>query len=107
VQSLHVVPTIISLQDYVETIRQAELDRVRGRLGQLSAEQEQALETLTRGIVNKILHTPITRLKSAAAGPEVTTLTDAFKKIFNLQDKDKAEESPSAKAEAGSGSRSR
>jgi len=108
VQSLHVVPAIISLQDYVETIRQAELDRVRGRLGQLSADQEQALEALTRGIVNKILHTPITRLKSAAAGPEVTTLTEAFKKIFNLQEKDKAvEEKPSANTEAGSGTRSR
>jgi glutamyl-tRNA reductase len=108
VQTLHVVPAIISLQDYVETIRQAELDRVRGRLGNLTADQEQALEALTRGIVNKILHTPITRLKSAAAGPEVTTLTEAFKKIFNLQDKDKvAEEKPSAKAEVGSGSRSR
>ena len=106
VQSLHVVPAIISLQDYVETIRQAELDRVRGRLGQLSPEQEQALEALTHGIVNKILHTPITRLKSAAAGPEVTTLIDAFKKIFNLQDK-APDEKPSAKAEAGSGSRSR
>src|SRR2546421_2729847 len=47
VQSLHVVPAIISLQDYVETIRQAELDRVRGRLGQLSGEQEQALDALT------------------------------------------------------------
>jgi len=108
VQSLHVVPAIVSLQDYVETIRQAELDRVRGRLGQLSADQEQALEALTRGIVNKILHTPITRLKSAAAGPEVTTLIEAFKKIFNLQEKDKAiQEKPSAEAEAGSGTRSR
>src|SRR5437588_1038431 len=103
VQSLHVVPAIISLQDYVETIRQAELDRVRGRLGQLSREQEQALDALTHGIVNKILHTPITRLKSAAAGPEVTTLIEAFKKSFNLQDKTKtAEEKGPAKAEASS-----
>ncbi|MGH9514091.1 MAG: glutamyl-tRNA reductase [Terriglobales bacterium] len=108
VQSLHVVPAIISLQDYVETIRQAELDRVRGRLGHLSLEQEQAVEALTRGIVNKILHTPITRLKSAAAGPEVTTLTEAFKKIFNLQDKAKtAEEKPFPKTEAASEKRSR
>jgi glutamyl-tRNA reductase len=108
VHSLHVVPAIISLQDYVETIRQAELDRVRGRLGHLSLEQEQAVEALTRGIVNKILHTPITRLKSAAAGPEVTTLTEAFKKIFNLQDKAKTvEEKPSANAKAGSEIRSR
>jgi len=106
VQSLHVVPAIVSLQDYVETIRRAELDRVRGRLGPLSPEQEQALEALTRGIVNKILHTPITRLKSAAAGPEVTTLIDAFKKIFNLQEKAPDEKS-AAKAEAGSGTRSR
>jgi glutamyl-tRNA reductase len=106
-QSLHVVPTIVSLQDYVETIRQAEVDRVRGRLGQLSPEQEQALEILTHGIVNKILHAPITRLKSAAAGPEVTTLVEAFKKLFNLQDKPPIEEQSSAKVEAGSGSRSR
>jgi glutamyl-tRNA reductase len=111
VQSLHVVPAIVSLQDYVETIRQAELDRVRGRLGQLSPEQEQALEALTRGIVNKILHTPITRLKSAAAGPEITTLVEAFRKIFNLQDKpsfnESAERDAVRKADAGSGSRGR
>jgi len=106
-QSLHVVPTIVSLQDYVETIRQAEVDRVRGRLGHLSPEQEQALEILTHGIVNKILHAPITRLKSAAAGPEVTTLVEAFKKLFNLQDKSSLEEKSSAKTEVGSGSRSR
>jgi hypothetical protein len=52
------------------------------------------------------LHTPITRLKSAATGPEVTTLVDAFKKIFNLQDKTTDEE-PSVKSETGSSSRSR
>jgi glutamyl-tRNA reductase len=99
-KSLHVVPAILSLQDYVETIRQAELDRVRGRLGALSAEQEQALEALTRGIVNKILHTPITRLKSAAAGPEITTLVEAFKKIFNLQDKSSAPDNSEARKSA-------
>jgi len=89
-QTLHVVPTIVSLQDYVETIRQAELDRLRGRLGQLSPDQESALEALTHGIVNKILHTPISRLKTAAAGPEVTTLVDAFRKLFDLQGEPRA-----------------
>src|SRR6266478_1063696 len=85
-QTLDVVPTIVSLQDHLETIRQAELDRLRGRLGQLSPEQESALEALTHGIVNKILHTPISRLKTAAAGPEVITLVDAFRKLFDLQE---------------------
>ncbi len=103
-QTLHVVPIILSLQDHFETIRQAELERVRGRLGQLSREQEMAVETLSRGIVNKILHTPITRLRTAAAGPEVTTFIEAFKKLFNLQTTPAAtlEEEASRKADAPS-----
>lgn len=86
-RTLHVVPTIVSLQEQFETIRQAELDRIRGRLGKLTAEQESAIEALSRGIVNKILHTPIRSLKSAAAGPEITTLIESFRKIFDLQAK--------------------
>jgi glutamyl-tRNA reductase len=86
-QTLHVVPMIVSLQDQFETIRQAEVDRVRGRLGPLSPEQEQAVEALSHGIVNKILHMPISRLKTAAGGPEITTLLESFRKIFNLPDK--------------------
>jgi glutamyl-tRNA reductase len=86
-QTLHVVPTIVSLQDQFETIRQAELDRVRGRLGKLTPEQEMAVEALTHGIINKIMHTPIRSLKSAASGPEMTTLVETFRKIFDLRDK--------------------
>jgi glutamyl-tRNA reductase len=84
-QSLRLTPTIVSLQDQFETIRQAELDRTRGRLGNLTPEQERAIEALSRGIVNKILHTPIRSLKTAAAGPEITTLIESFRKIFDLE----------------------
>ena len=87
VHSMRLTPTIVSLQDQFETIRQAELDRIRGRLGKLNPEQEQAIEALSRGIVNKILHTPIRSLKTAAAGPEITTLIESFRKIFDLQSK--------------------
>jgi glutamyl-tRNA reductase len=86
-QTLDVVPTIVSLQDHLETIRQAEIDRVRGRLGPLSPEQELAVEALTRGIVNKIMHTPISTLKSAAREPEATTVIDLVRRLFNLQEK--------------------
>jgi len=86
-QTLDVVPTIVSLQDHFETIRQAEIDRVRGRLGPLSPEQELALETLTHGIVNKIMHTPVSTLKTAAREPEATTVVDIVRRLFNLQDK--------------------
>ncbi len=83
-QALEVVPTIVSLQDHIETIRQAEIDRVRGRLGFLSPEQELAIEALTRGIVNKILHTPISALKTAARDSEATTVVDVVRRLFNL-----------------------
>ena len=84
---LDVVPTIVSLQEHLETVRQAEIDRVRGRLGNLSPEQELAVEALTRGIVNKIMHTPITTLKTAAReSQEVTTVIDLVRRLFGLRE---------------------
>ena len=83
-KSLEVVPTILSLQEYCETIRQAEIDRIRGRLGQISPEQEEAIEAMTRGIINKLLHTPITTLKSSAAHPEAATIHEMIRRLFNL-----------------------
>jgi glutamyl-tRNA reductase len=100
-QTLEVVPTIVSLQDHLETIRQAEIDRVRGRLGPLSPEQELAVDALTRGIVNKIMHTPISTLKSAAREAEATTVVDLVRRLFNLQEQEKK----AAKSGGGSGER--
>lgn len=84
-RTLEVVPAIISLQERLEEIRRAELERARGRLGPLSAEQEQAVEALSRGIVNKVLHDPITRLKAMAQEPEGLKIVDLVRKLFNLK----------------------
>jgi len=97
--TLDVVPTIVSLQDHLETIRQAEIDRVRGRLGHLTAEQEIAVEALTRGIINKVMHTPITTLKTAAKESEATTVVDVVRRLFNLGEKDATP--PEKKKEVG------
>jgi glutamyl-tRNA reductase len=105
-QTLDVVPTIVSLQDHLEAIRQAEIDRVRGRLGPLSPEQELAVETLTRGIVNKIMHTPISALKSAAQEPEATTVIDVARRLFNLEETDHKEQKQAAKSGGDSGAKS-
>jgi glutamyl-tRNA reductase len=88
-QTLDVVPVIVSLQEHLELIRTAEIDRVRGRMGQLSAEQEHAIDALTRGIVNKIMHTPISTLKSAARDSEATTVVELVRRLFNLQERQK------------------
>jgi glutamyl-tRNA reductase len=106
-QTLDVVPTIVSLQEHLETVRQAEIDRVRGRLGDLTPEQEIAIEALSRGIINKIMHTPITTLKSAAReSSESTTIVDLVRKLFNLRDTRKAEsQDDNAELSAKSGGR--
>jgi len=100
--TLDVVPTIVSLQDHLETIRQAEIDRVRGRLGPLSPEQEIAVEALTRGIINKVMHTPITTLKTAAREAEATTVIDVVRRLFNLREKGSGS---AAKSDKDSGER--
>jgi len=90
VQSSNVVPTIVSLQEHLENIRQAEVERLRGRFGQTTPEQDAAIEALTRGIINKILHTPITTLKSAARDQGEGPVVELIRRIFNLEDKTKA-----------------
>jgi glutamyl-tRNA reductase len=95
-QTLDVVPTIVSLQEHLETIRQAEIDRVRGRLGEITPEQELAIEAMSRGIINKIMHTPITTLKTAAREEQGTTVIDVVRRLFNLQRKAGKEEESAA-----------
>jgi glutamyl-tRNA reductase len=80
------------LQDHLETIRQAEVHRLRGRLGQLSLEQELAIEALTQGIISSIMNTPIDILetvaqesKSVARESEAATIIHTIKRLFNLQ----------------------
>jgi glutamyl-tRNA reductase len=85
-EQLNVVPTIISLRRRVEEIRQAEMKRMRRMFGELTPEQEQALEALTQGLVNKILHTPFTELKQAALRPDRTEFIGVVRTIFHLQD---------------------
>ena len=105
-QTLEVVPTIVSLQEHLETVRQAEIDRVRGRLGTLTPEQELAVEALSRGIINKILHTPIATLKSAARETsDSTTVIDLVRKLFNLRNTGKADNEEEATLSTKSGGR--
>jgi glutamyl-tRNA reductase len=54
---------IVSIREQVEQWRVGEIERRRGKLGTLTAQQEEALEAITRGLTNKFLHEMITRVK--------------------------------------------
>jgi glutamyl-tRNA reductase len=81
--SREVVPAIASLRAWAEEIRAAELARVRGRLG-LSESQEEAVDSITVQIVNKLLHPPTVRLKEAAAGADGGSYAQAVRHLFDL-----------------------
>jgi glutamyl-tRNA reductase len=81
-----VAPTIVSLQGQLEEIRAGEVERVRRKLGPLTPEQEDALETLTRSIVNKIAHGPISELRRQAGRPDGVHIIDAIRQVFHLKD---------------------
>jgi len=81
-----VAPTIVSLQEQLEQIRAGEIERVRRKLGPLTEEQENAIEALTRGIVNKIAHGPISELRRHAGLPDGVHIIDAIRQVFHLKD---------------------
>jgi glutamyl-tRNA reductase len=59
---------------------------MRRRYGPLTAEQEEAWEALTRGIVNKIAHGPISQLRAHAGRPDGAHVIEAIRKVFHLQE---------------------
>jgi glutamyl-tRNA reductase len=81
-----IAPMIVSLQEQLEQVRIGEIERARGKLGQLTPEQEEAIHALTRGIVNKIAHGPITELRKQAAQPEGHHFVSVIRRVFRLGD---------------------
>ena len=73
-QTLDAVPGILALQQHTEQLRLGELDRARGKLAELSPEQQQAVELLTKSMMNKFLHAPITGLRRSANEGDGQTL---------------------------------
>lgn len=82
--SLEVVPTITALREMGESIKQAELDRVLGKLESLSREERNRIEAMASGIVNKILHGPTVELKQAANERGGYLYIESMRRLFKL-----------------------
>lgn len=80
------VPTILELQQRLEGIRTAELEKCLRHVGPITTEQRRAIEMMSTQLVNKILHYPILQLKEAADEPqERESLRRTIRKIFGLR----------------------
>ena len=91
-RSRDVTPTIVGLQGQLEAIRHETLDRFRPKLGAMTIDQEAALDGLTRAIINKIAHGPISEIRRHAAtakadeGSEGEVLS-MVRRMFRLRDR--------------------
>lgn len=85
-QAHRAAPVIVSLTQRLEEIRRAELERYQAKLRGLSAEERQAVEALTRGIVNKVAHHPIRAAKRCATDPRSSLTVEDIERIFGLDE---------------------
>ncbi len=87
-ESLDIVPVIQRIQQKGEEIRQRELSRSKKCLKGLTAEQEKALDVMTRSIVQKLLSDPIIFLKKNVSPENNKQLLDITSKLFGLNERD-------------------
>jgi glutamyl-tRNA reductase len=83
-KSRDAVPLLVALRRRGDEIRRQELEKVRGRLGTLSREQEEALEAATAAIVNKLLHAPTVALKEAARNGHEPEQVSLIRRLLGL-----------------------
>ncbi len=77
-------PLISQLREAVDAIRTAEIERLSGRMADFTEEQRETVETITRGIVAKLLHNPSVSLREAAGSAQGERLSAAVRDLFNL-----------------------
>jgi glutamyl-tRNA reductase len=81
-------PLIVELQEQLESVRRAEVDRVRAKLGTLTPEQEAAVEAMTRAMMAKVAHGPIAEMRRLAGADDGWALMDAVRRMFRLERKE-------------------
>jgi glutamyl-tRNA reductase len=82
--SLHAVPLIRELRDGAERIRRHELARALQRMD-LSPEEAEVVERMSRSLVNKLLHGPISELKALAEAGHPLESTEVRRRLLALE----------------------
>ncbi|WP_320667612.1 glutamyl-tRNA reductase [Prochlorococcus sp. MIT 1307] len=83
--SLEAVPTINQLRATLEGIRSEELQKALSRMGpDFSARERKVVEALSKGIINKILHTPVTQLRAPQSRGDRQQALKVVETLFKL-----------------------
>ena len=77
-------PTVTALRDHAAGVVSAELVRLRRRTPDLSESERSEVERTVHRIVDKLLHTPTTRVRELAGAGESVSYTAALSDLFDL-----------------------
>ena len=77
--------TLVSLRERFEAVRRDEIQRVRGRLGNLSLDQENAIDSLSHALIESVLQAPMAMLRNASAGNQAGFVLGMVRRLFNLR----------------------
>lgn len=83
-KSLEVTPTIVALRNRAEDIKRAEVEKVLGRLGHLSAQDRELVEGLASSIVNKLIHRTMVTLKTEVNSSSGPAFVEAARRFYSL-----------------------
>jgi glutamyl-tRNA reductase len=93
-----VVPTIKTLRKHFTDVARAEVEKALAHLPADATEKQrtQAMRRLGDVIVNKLLHTPMTALKSEDDETDIEALVQAAERLFDLGSVDRDTQQPPA-----------
>ena len=84
---LEAVPVANRLRTQLEEIREQELQKALSRMGpDLSARERKVVEALSKGIINKILHGPVTKLRAPQPRQQRHQAMKVIQELFELED---------------------
>ena len=84
-RSLDIGPAVIEVKELLAQIVISEFKRNRKRLGELSQEQETAIEeVLIPALVNKLSHPMIVHIRNAARDGKPTQMMDELRKMIRI-----------------------
>lgn len=81
-KEMMVSPTINKLKNALEQIRKEEMARY---MKNMSPEESEKIDKITRGMMQKIIKLPVLQLKAACKRGEAETLIDVLNDLFNLE----------------------
>jgi glutamyl-tRNA reductase len=89
-ESLSAIPTINQLLERANTFREQELKRCTRKLANadLSDKEMEAVERLSRGIVNKLLHGPMAHLRKTESIEGKQATLKELNAMFRLEDEE-------------------